>query len=271
MPASAVSTAAYITARQNSLVAEVPNQYFGSRVTTRAELNEILQYSFNVISGSVSSWKIWSGETRVQKGWWNLDNTTFILSAGSEPVGKNEVEVASYLSFEHSNHKRLWFGEAQIPQLGVQSVIRQPLRTLISSQTTYHGWTHQRIFERVFLGDGECGQSIRERSHFRMILTSGQVDSRLHIHGEHIGSVVSAISIQILLRIQKQFRERGVFENLSNTHLCKIFLGLRGMDLEDFVIGDNILRIPQQTTHQAVLPEARGLVAAGSKTPSGIS
>jgi hypothetical protein len=25
------------------LVAEVPNRYFGSRVTTRAELNEILQ------------------------------------------------------------------------------------------------------------------------------------------------------------------------------------------------------------------------------------
>jgi hypothetical protein len=31
--------------RQNSLVAEVPNRYFGSRVTTRAELNEILQYT----------------------------------------------------------------------------------------------------------------------------------------------------------------------------------------------------------------------------------
>jgi hypothetical protein len=29
---------------QNSLVAEVLNRYFGSRVTTRAELNEILQY-----------------------------------------------------------------------------------------------------------------------------------------------------------------------------------------------------------------------------------
>jgi hypothetical protein len=31
--------------RQTSLVAEVPNRYFGSRVTTRAELNEIAQYS----------------------------------------------------------------------------------------------------------------------------------------------------------------------------------------------------------------------------------
>jgi hypothetical protein len=30
--------------RQTSLVAEVPNRYFGSRVTTRAELNEIAQY-----------------------------------------------------------------------------------------------------------------------------------------------------------------------------------------------------------------------------------
>jgi hypothetical protein len=29
---------------QTSLVAEVPNRYFGSRVTTRAELNEIAQY-----------------------------------------------------------------------------------------------------------------------------------------------------------------------------------------------------------------------------------
>jgi hypothetical protein len=30
--------------RQTSLVAEVPNRYFGSRVTTRAELNDIVQY-----------------------------------------------------------------------------------------------------------------------------------------------------------------------------------------------------------------------------------
>jgi hypothetical protein len=30
--------------RQTSLVAEVPNRYFGSRVTSRAELNEIAQY-----------------------------------------------------------------------------------------------------------------------------------------------------------------------------------------------------------------------------------
>jgi hypothetical protein len=30
--------------RQTLLVAEVPNRYFGSRVTTRAELNEIAQY-----------------------------------------------------------------------------------------------------------------------------------------------------------------------------------------------------------------------------------
>jgi hypothetical protein len=29
---------------QTSLVAEVPNRYFGSRVTTHAELNEIAQY-----------------------------------------------------------------------------------------------------------------------------------------------------------------------------------------------------------------------------------
>jgi hypothetical protein len=31
--------------RQTSLVAEVPNRFFGSRVTTRAELNKIAQYS----------------------------------------------------------------------------------------------------------------------------------------------------------------------------------------------------------------------------------
>jgi hypothetical protein len=31
--------------RQTLLVADVPNRYFGSQVTTRAELNEIAQYS----------------------------------------------------------------------------------------------------------------------------------------------------------------------------------------------------------------------------------
>jgi hypothetical protein len=77
----------------------------------------------------VSNWKIWSGQTQAQKNWRNLNDTVLILSPGSEPVGKNEAKVASYLSFEHSNHKTLWFGEAQIPQLGVQNVVRRPLRT----------------------------------------------------------------------------------------------------------------------------------------------
>jgi hypothetical protein len=38
--------------RQTLLVAEVPNWYFGSRVTTRAELNEIAQYGFEYTYGS---------------------------------------------------------------------------------------------------------------------------------------------------------------------------------------------------------------------------
>jgi hypothetical protein len=41
--------------RQNSLVAEVPNWYFGSRVTTRAELNEIAQYIV-IISSLPTEW-----------------------------------------------------------------------------------------------------------------------------------------------------------------------------------------------------------------------
>jgi hypothetical protein len=36
--------------RQNLLVAEVPNRYFGSRVTTRAELNEIINRSLRFCS-----------------------------------------------------------------------------------------------------------------------------------------------------------------------------------------------------------------------------
>jgi transposase len=36
------------------LVAEVPNRHFGSRVTTRAELNEILQYSRDALRRVVS-------------------------------------------------------------------------------------------------------------------------------------------------------------------------------------------------------------------------
>jgi hypothetical protein len=41
--------------RQTWLVAEVPNRYFGSRVTTRAELNEIAQYLSAAIEGVSTS------------------------------------------------------------------------------------------------------------------------------------------------------------------------------------------------------------------------
>jgi hypothetical protein len=50
---------------QTSLVAKVPNRYFGSRVTTCAELNEIAQYS---VSERACKPILLAGDLRVERG-----------------------------------------------------------------------------------------------------------------------------------------------------------------------------------------------------------